>query len=113
MRRAMYLALAVLVGAPSCSSSDEPAPQEPPPDERPNAPAEWDRQVTRPDEAAAATDRGACKFKRGALPDETLGASVPVSADIPIDTIVVVMQENRSFDHYLGHFPKYAGRTDI
>ena len=82
-------------------------------DTRPPTPPEWDRVVTRPDEGQAAADRLACKFARGALADETLGASVPVAKDIPIDTIVVIMQENRSFDHYFGRFAKYAGRADI
>jgi phospholipase C len=46
-----------------------------------------------------------CLFGPGALPIETLPRK-PHGAAIPIDTIVVVMQENRSFDHYLGqlHF---------
>ena len=83
------------------------------PDLRPATPAEWDRTVARPDEAAAAAARDACKFTRGALPDETLGAGVPTGKDMPIETIVVLMQENRSFDHYFGHFGKYAGRTDV
>jgi phospholipase C len=83
------------------------------PDPRPPTPAEWDRAVVRPDEAAAAASRDACTFKRGALPDETLGAGVPTGKDMPIETIVVLMQENRSFDHYFGHFGKYAGRTDV
>ena len=82
-------------------------------DPRPPTPPEWDRVVTRPDETKAAANRAACKFSRGALADETLGASVPVAKDIPIDTIVVIMQENRSFDHYFGRFGRYAGRTDI
>ena len=32
-----------------------------------------------------------------------------------IDTIVVVMMENRSFDHVLGHLrhPEYGNRTDV
>jgi phospholipase C len=82
-------------------------------DPRPPTPTEWDRSVTRTDEAAAAASRAACKFTRGALPDETLGTGVPTGKDIPIETIVILMQENRSFDHYFGHFGKYAGRTDV
>jgi phospholipase C len=103
---------AIALGAAGCSTDD---PTEPPaaPDPRPPAPAEWDRAVTRPDEATAAASRDACKFARGALPDETLGAGTPTGKDIPIETIVVLMQENRSFDHYFGHFGKYAGRTDV
>jgi phospholipase C len=49
--------------------------------------------------------RLACKFDAGALPDETLGPAVPHGAEIPIDHIVVLMQENRSFDHYFGRLP--------
>src|SRR5262249_49590927 len=82
-------------------------------DTRPPTPQEWDRAVTREPEAQAATDRAACKFNRGALADESLGTEIPVGADLPIDTIVVLMQENRSFDHYFGAFGKYAGRNDI
>jgi phospholipase C len=82
-------------------------------DTRPPTPPEWDRAVVRPDEASAATSRTACKFARGALPDETLGAAIPTGKDIPIETIVILMQENRSFDHYFGHFGQYANRGDI
>lgn len=46
--------------------------------------------------------RRACTFSAGALPEETLGAEVPQGTQIPIDHIVVLMQENRSFDHYFG-----------
>ena len=46
-----------------------------------------------------------CLFGPGALPSETQ-PNKPHGAEIPIDTIVVLMQENRSFDHYFGqiHF---------
>jgi len=69
--------------------------------------------VTRTDEATASAARQACTFARGALPDETLGREIPTGTDIPIETIVVLMQENRSFDHYFGHLAKYANRSDI
>jgi phospholipase C len=48
----------------------------------------------------------ACPFTAGALPADTLPAGAPRGAQIPLDTIVVLMQENRSFDHYFGrlHF---------
>lgn len=49
--------------------------------------------------------RQACTFGPGALPDETLDADVPRGEDIPIDHIVMLMQENRSFDHYFGQLP--------
>jgi len=34
----------------------------------------------------------------------------PVAHDAPFDTVVVVMMENRSFDHFLGWFPHARGR---
>lgn len=97
----------------ACSKSDPAPPPPPEPDPRPPTPAEWDRPVVRSDEAAASAARASCKFTRGALADETLGAQIPTGKDIPIETIVVIMQENRSFDHYFGRFGKYAGRTDV
>jgi phospholipase C len=44
--------------------------------------------------------RAACAFEAGALPRDTLALDAPLGAQIPIDHFVVVMQENRSFDHY-------------
>ncbi len=76
-------------------------------------PAAWNRAVTRPDDATAASKRAACGYQAGALPGETLGASTPVDTDIPIQKIVVIMQENRSFDSYYSSFPKFANRTDV
>ncbi len=66
----------------------------------PAAPSEWDRSVTAPADDVAAKQRESCGYTAGALPKETLGASRPVGEAIPIDTIVILMQENRSFDHY-------------
>ncbi len=34
---------------------------------------------------------------------------LPTPANIPVDTIVVLMMENRSFDHYLGWMPEADG----
>lgn len=53
-------------------------------------------------EATLAAKRKACGFQKGAWPAETLGLELPVYDDIPIDHIIVIMQENRSFDHYFG-----------
>lgn len=108
MKRSLLLA-AVLVAC----TKDEPVAPPPEPDPRPNAPPEWDRAVSRTDEATASAARAACTYGPGALPDETLGRELPTGDDIPIETIVVLMQENRSFDHYFGRFGKYAGRTDV
>jgi phospholipase C len=50
-------------------------------------------------------------------PDAILGQAaaadrvdVPAAANLPLDTIVVLMMENRSFDHYLGWLPGADGR---
>jgi len=48
------------------------------------------------DSKAAA--RLACRFEAGALPEETLGPELPRGSEIPIEHIIVLMQENRSFD---------------
>jgi phospholipase C len=97
-----------------CSSSSTPSPVDSADaDLRPPTPAAWDRDVTRPDDPTAASARAACKYSAGALPGETLGATYPVDKDIPIQTIVVFMQENRSFDTYYGHLNKFAGRNDV
>ena len=76
-------------------------------------PADWDRQVTRPSDGDAVANRGSCVYDRGALPGESLGVSTPVGDDIPIQNVVVLMQENRSFDSYFGRFCDYTGRTDV
>ena len=46
--------------------------------------------------------RLACQFSAGASPEETIGPELAHGAEIPVDHIVVLMQENRSFDHYFG-----------
>jgi phospholipase C len=51
--------------------------------------------------AEAGRSRG-CPYAAGALPAETLPADAPHGDQIPIDHIVVLMQENRSFDHMFG-----------
>ena len=76
-------------------------------------PAAWNRPITRPDDATAAATRKSCGYKAGDLPGETLGASTPVDNDIPIQKIIVLMQENRSFDSYYCALGKFANRTDI
>jgi phospholipase C len=48
----------------------------------------------------SAAQRSSCAFERGATAETTLTDQLPPR--IPIDHFVVVMQENRSFDHYLG-----------
>ncbi len=112
MRRA-FLAMLVLAAVACRTGTDSAAPDEDEEETRPPTPPEWDRVVTRPAEAEASARRQACTFGRGALAGETLGKEVPIEKDIPLETIVVLMQENRSFDHYFSHFGRYAGRTDV
>ena len=57
-----------------------------------------------------ADERDACKFGPGALPEDTLGACA--GSAVPIEHVVVMMQENRSFDHYFGHLPGH-GQDDV
>ena len=58
-----------------------------------------------------AAQRKSCQFAKGATTLSTLGAGLPKAEDIPIDRIVVLMLENRSFDHYLSGLTgsKYYG----
>lgn len=37
---------------------------------------------------------------------------IPAPRDVPIDTFVVLMMENRSFDHYFGWHPKADGQNE-
>ena len=53
-----------------------------------------------------------CTFHAGALPEETLPQDAPRGTDIPVEHIVVLMQENRSFDSYFGQLPA-AGHPDV
>lgn len=75
-------------------------------------PEEWNRKVTRLSDTVAEQKRAACEFSEGSLPAETLGQA-PTGKDIPIETIIVIMQENRSFDHYFAQMNRYTGRNDV
>jgi phospholipase C len=56
--------------------------------------------VPLPDPHAAA--RAACTYAAGARVVDTLGVTAAMRAALPITHIVVVTQENRSFDHFYG-----------
>ncbi len=53
-------------------------------------------------ESTLAPLRQSCAFDAGAWPAQTIGNDYPLGSDIPINHVIVIMQENRSFDHYLG-----------
>lgn len=92
MRRLALCSLFVIAAA--CSTNDNVGP----------------RSSFTADQAAAA--RAACQFTSGTLPGLSLAKDAPLGKQIPIDTIVVLMFENRSFDHLLGHLPD-VGVTDV
>jgi phospholipase C len=66
----------------------------------------------RPSDEAARSGRAACAFRAGASAAETLGASDPIGTDIPVEHVIVLMMENRSFDHYFSKLPEY-GQPDV
>jgi len=76
-------------------------------------PGAWNQCYSQPTDTAAAASQLACTFKRGAMPGQTLGSSVPLGTQMPIEHIVVLMQENRSFDSYMGHLAKYEATKGI
>jgi len=59
-----------------------------------------------------AASRASCSFHAGDRPKDTLDGDAPIGDSIPIDHFVVVMQENRSFDHYFQKLPEY-GQSDF
>jgi phospholipase C len=52
--------------------------------------------------AAFGLERAACTFKRGDLAEKSLGITPNTVSAVPIRHVVIVMKENRSFDHLLG-----------
>jgi phospholipase C len=60
-----------------------------------------------------AARRAACEFTAGALSEQTLAEDQPIGQRIPIDHFVIVMQENRSFDHYFQGLPKFGVNADV
>ncbi len=49
-----------------------------------------------------ADSRAACTFKAGAKAADTVGVSAALGKDIPIKHVIIMMKENRSFDHLFG-----------
>jgi phospholipase C len=104
--------VASLVSCGSSSSNPPPAKAENDAGTEAGAEAGFDAGP-RISDSTSATNRAACMYARGALPAATLGTSIPIGGEIPIENFVVVMMENHSFDSYLGHLNQYANRTDV
>src|SRR5712692_3768756 len=60
------------------------------------------------DDDDLARRRALCEFDAGASVQDTLGITPEQRAAIPIDHIIILVQENRSFDHYFGRMPQYG-----
>jgi phospholipase C len=87
-----------------CSSSDQGTTKSPPSPDGGGAPACGL-------DTASVAKRNSCAFVAGALPVDTLGACAATTPN-PIEHIVILMQENRSFDQYFGHLPGH-GQDDV
>jgi phospholipase C len=94
MRRALLPTLPTLLFAVAACSSTPDAPA-------PDGGTPACGLVTAADDAMSAK-RASCTFAAGATVADTLGVSAVDRARIPITHVVIVMQENRSFDHMLG-----------
>ncbi len=96
MRTLNSVAWGILVlGLSGCSSSSDET-ETPPGPCRPNP--------------ALATNRDACEFQSGVSPRKSIGDCS--GKQIPVKHIVLLMQENRSFDEYFGHLPGH-GQDDV
>jgi phospholipase C len=102
------MALAMSLAAAGCSTSR--ASSSPPRDTGSEASTDAESESAAPDPTVMT--RARCGYDVGALAADTQGASAPDGASIPIDTIVVIMMENRSFDHYFEDLPN-QGWTDV
>lgn len=52
--------------------------------------------------------RKSCLFSLGSKTTETVGPKVPHGDALPFKHVIVLMMENRSFDHYFSHLPAYG-----
>ncbi len=53
-------------------------------------------------------DRTACGFAVGSKTTETVGPAVPHGDALPFEHVIVLMLENRSFDHHFSKLPEYG-----
>ena len=75
--------------------------------------ADWDRAVTRPASEASRLRRAHAAPLRAARSRPRRSGRRSRRQRDPDKNIVVLMQENRSFDAYFGHLNQYGNRTDI
>ncbi len=68
--------------------------------------------ASRPTEAAAESARMGCQFGPGDRAEKSVGLPYPIDKAIPIDHFVLVMMENRSFDHYFGAAQQFGIAAD-
>ena len=104
MRLPFFVGLVGLLLIPACG-----APVAPPATDDAAAPVDDGPACTR-DPAAVAADRLACRFAAGAYPVESLcvdGATLHALRE-NIQYLVVITQENRSYDHYFGRLAATA-----
>jgi phospholipase C len=53
-----------------------------------------------------------CSREAGSLPDPSPPPGAP-DPSIPIEHVVVIMQENRSFDHYFGQLNQFGYNGEV
>ena len=76
-------------------------------------PEAWNAPTDKPADDDAGNQRAACGYSAGAMPAATQGISRPNGSEIPIDTVVVAMMENRSFDHYFQKIGTVGVEADV
>ncbi len=94
-------------GGVDASLTDSPLVDDVPVD-RPRAP-DVERAMS---ESEQLVRRRACAYTAGQFAASTVGREVPLGSAIPIDHVLVVMMENRSFDHYFSQLVA-RGHRDV
>jgi phospholipase C len=122
MKRLALLAALALAASACSSSSDDSAGGSPSTsddggdagggggDDASDAPTSCDPTPV-PDDPTL-TQRQACTFAAGAKVADTLGLGDADRSKIPLKHVIVLMKENRSFDHIFGNLAK-AGQPDV
>lgn len=115
MKRTLLFAALALATSACSSSSDDSAGGSPPDTSDAGAEGHDDGGACTPTPVPTdplADQRKACTFAAGAKVADTLGLSEADRGKIPIKHVIVLMKENRSFDHIFGNLAK-AGQPDV